>query len=110
MLNLLTAQDPLSDETVIINIQVEPDAERSSVKHKRRDQRTALVTVGISGQVPIMVSGPFGQLNELINQAWRSFGERANTTPNTTIAEMKVQPKSDQNKAKPKKDSILSLF
>ena len=103
MLNLLTAQDPLSDETVIINIQVEPD-------NKRRDQRTALVTIGISGQVPTYVSGPFGQLNELINQAWRSFGERTNTTPNTTIAEMKVQPKSNQNKAKPKKDSILSLF
>ncbi len=33
MLNLLTAQDPLSDETVIINIQVEPNS-------KRRDQRT----------------------------------------------------------------------
>ncbi|MGB0383655.1 MAG: hypothetical protein ACPGWR_02435 [Ardenticatenaceae bacterium] len=103
MLNLLTAQDPLSDETVIINIQVEPDS-------KRRDQRTALVTVGISGQVPIMVSGPFSQLTELINQGWRSFSERANTTPNTTVAQVKVQPKSNQNKAKPKKDSILSLF
>ena len=109
MLNLLTAQDPLSDETVIINIQVEPNASRSSVRRKRRDQRTVLVTVGISGQVPIMVSGPFGQLNELINQAWRSFGERTNTI-NTTIASLALQPKSDQNKAKPKKDSILSLF
>ncbi|MGB0389567.1 MAG: hypothetical protein ACPGWR_32505, partial [Ardenticatenaceae bacterium] len=99
MLNLLTAQDPLSDETVIINIQVEPD-------NKQRSQRTALVTVGISGQVPIMLSGPFGRLNELINQAWRSFGE--NTTPNTTIASLAVQPKSNQNQTKPKKDSILS--
>ena len=57
MLNLLTAQYPLGDKTVIINIQVEPDASRSSVKHKRRDQRTALVTVGISGQVPIIPHG-----------------------------------------------------
>ncbi len=60
-----------------------------------------------------MVSGPFGRLTELINQAWRSFGafspQGANTI-NTTIAEVKVQPKSDQDKAKPKKDSILSLF
>ena len=105
MLNLLTVQDSLSDETVIINIQIQPDS-------KQRNQRTALVTVGISGQVPVMLSGPFGQLNDLINQAWRSFGQSTSATPKNTIAEVQVEPtkRSDQSKSKPKKESILSLF
>ena len=99
MINLLTVQDPLNDKTVIINIQIKPDS-------KKRDQRTALVTVGVSGEVPIMLNGPFGQLNQLIDQAWRSFGEK--DIANTTIIEVQAPKQLEQPKAK--KESILSLF
>ena len=99
MINLLTVQDPLSDKTVIINVQIKPDS-------KKRDQRTALVTVGVSGQVPIMLNGPFGQLNQLIDKAWRSFGEK--DIANTTITEVQAPKQAEQPKNK--KESILSLF
>ena len=99
MINLLTVQDPLNDKTVIINIQIKPDS-------KKRDQRTALVTVGVSGQVPIMLNGPFGQLNQLIDKAWRSFGEK--DIANTTITEVQAPKQAEQPKNK--KESILSLF
>ena len=100
MINLLTVQDPLNDKTVIINIQIKPDS-------KKRDQRTALVTVGVSGQVPIMLNGPFGQLNQLIDQAWRSFGQ-STTDANATSTE--AQPPKQAEQPKNKKESILSLF
>ena len=99
MINFLTVQDPLNDKTVIINIQIKPDS-------KKRDQRTALVTVGVSGQVPIMLNGPFGQLNQLIDKAWRSFGEK--DIANTTITEVQAPKQAEQPKNK--KESILSLF
>ena len=99
MINLLTVQDPLSDKTVIINVQIKPDS-------KKRDQRTALVTVGVSGEVPIMLNGPFDQLNQLIDKAWRSFGEK--DIANTTITEVQAPKQAEQPKNK--KESILSLF
>ena len=100
MINLLTVQDPLNDKTVIINVQVKPDS-------KKRDQRTALVTVGVSGEVPIMLNGPFDQLNQLIDKAWRSFGQSA-TDANAAITE--AQPRKQPEQPKSKKESILSLF
>ena len=100
MINLLTVQDPLNDKTVIINVQIKPDS-------KKRDQRTALVTVGVSGQVPIMLNGPFGQLNQLIDQAWRSFAQSA-ADANAAITEVQAPKQAEQPKNK--KESILSLF
>ena len=99
MINLLTVQDPLNDKTVIINVKIKPDS-------KKRDQRTALVTVGVSGEVPIMLNGPFDQLNQLIDKAWRSFGEK--DIANTTITEVQAPKQAEQPKNK--KESILSLF
>lgn len=110
MLNLLTVQDPLNDKLVTINIQVESD-------NKQRDQRTVLVSLSISGQVPIMLSGPFGKLDELIDQAWRQYGQRMHKA-STTISEVKVQspinqssiPTKSKTEKNPDKESILSLF
>ncbi len=101
-LNPLTVQDPLSDKEIIINIQIQPDSEQ-------RDQRTALVTIGLSGKAPVMLSGQFGQLNDLVNQAWREFGKSTSSaTPKSTIAQVKVSSKPE--KSNPNKESILSLF
>ncbi len=114
MLNLLTVQDPLNDKLVTINIQVEADASRSSVRSKQRDGRTVLVSLSISGQVPVMLSGPFGKLDELIDQAWRQYGAKASTTisevqvqPTTKQSSIPTKPKTEKN---PNKESILSLF
>ena len=90
-LSPLAVSDPLTDKTVIINIQVNAD-------HKNRESRSVLVTAGISGQVPIMLSGRYGQLNKLIEQAWREFGKdqkeptSANDCTRTTIAKVSVKP------------------
>jgi len=100
-LNPLTVQDPLSDKQIIINIQIQPSSEQ-------RDQRTALVTVGVSGKAPVMLSGKFGQLNDLVNQAWREFSKGTPTTPKSTIAQVEVSSKPE--KSNPNKESILSLF
>ncbi len=108
-LNPLTVKDPLTDQAVIINIQVNPD-------HENRNQRSVLVTAGISGQVPIMLSGHYGQLNQLIDQAWREFSQNkqeligVNDSKGTTIASVSVKSikKPDQKNAN--KESILSLF
>ena len=106
-LNPLTVQDPLDEELVIINIQVNAD-------HKTRSQRSVLVTAGISGQVPVMLAGHYGQLNELIEQAWREFGQNESKSKNdskgTTIAQVKIKPTKKQKPTQPSKESILSLF
>lgn len=101
-LNPLTVKDPLTDKTVIINIQVNAD-------NKSRDGRSVLVTAGISGKVPVMLAGRYGQLNQLIEQAWREFGQnKSNDSKGTTIAQVSVKP--DKKQSKPNKESILSLF
>ncbi len=104
-LNPLTVKDPLTDQAVIINIQVSAD-------HKNRDERSVLVTAGISGQVPIMLSGHYGQLNQLIDQAWRKFSQnkQESTSAGVTIASAKVTPTKKPDQSKPNKESILSLF
>ena len=99
-LNPLTVKDKLSDKTVIINIQVNAD-------HKTRDGRSVLVAAGISGQVPVMLAGHYGQLSQLIEQAWREFGQN-NVSCGTTIAKVSVKPQPKQTQ--PNKESILSLF
>ena len=108
-LNPLTVKDPLTDQAVIINIQVSAD-------NKNRDERSVLVTAGISGQVPIMLSGHYGQLNQLIDQAWREFGHQRqgpigiNSQTSTTIASASVKPTKKRMRKNPNKESILSLF
>lgn len=109
-LNPLTVQDPLTDALVIINIQV-----NASVG-KPRGERPVLVTAGISGKAPIMLSGRYLELNQLIEQAWREFGKdqkeptSANDCTRTTIAKVSVKPAKKPKQSNPSKDSILSLF
>ena len=84
--------------------------------HENRNQRSVLVTAGISGQVPIMLSGHYGQLNQLIDQAWREFSQNkqeligVNDSKGTTIASVSVKPTKKPDQKNPNKESILSLF
>lgn len=107
-MQILTLKDPLELAPVIFNIQVIPD-------DKPRDQRSVLVTAGISGQTPIMRSGSFGEMMTLINEAWHDLGKSVGPvmgmgTNSTTIAQVKIKPTKKQKPTQDSKDSILSLF
>ncbi|MCC6607967.1 MAG: hypothetical protein IT327_32475 [Anaerolineae bacterium] len=66
----LTVDDPLADQEVTIVITV-------AVGEQARDERMALMSVGVTGQPPVTRIGPFGQVTALIDEAWTAFGVQA---------------------------------
>jgi len=66
----LTVTDPLADQEVIAVVRILPD-------NVQRPARTALVSVGVSGQPPVFVSGVLNDVAGLIRQAWLAYGLRA---------------------------------
>lgn len=66
----LTVADPLTEQEVAVVVRVLPD-------NARWPARTALVSVGTSGQLPVFVSGVFEDVADLIRQAWLAYGVRA---------------------------------
>lgn len=62
--------DPLADQEVTIVITL-------AVGAQARDERMALMSVGVTGQPPVTQTGPFGQVAALIDQAWTAFGVQA---------------------------------
>ena len=63
----LTVEDPLVEQEVTIVIRVLPD-------NAQRPARTALVSVGTAGHVPVFASGPLEDVADLIRQAWLAYG------------------------------------
>ncbi len=70
----MSVHDPLGGVAVKIVVSVKPDADE-------RDERTVLVSVGVAGEMPVMVKGSFGQLGELIGRAWANHGLAQSSTP-----------------------------
>ena len=66
----LTIQDPLDGQAVTIIITLPAD-------EHARDQRPALVSVGVADQMPVIKTGPFGTIAGLIDEAWTAFGVQA---------------------------------
>ncbi len=66
----LTVDDPLADQEVTIVITV-------TVGEQARDERMALMSLGVTGQPPVTKTGPFGQVTALIDEAWTAFGVQA---------------------------------
>lgn len=66
----LTVDDPLADQEVTIVITL-------AVGEQARDERMALMSVGVTGQPPVTKTGPFGQVTALIDEAWTAFGVQA---------------------------------
>ena len=66
----LTVTDPLVEQEVTIVVRVLPD-------NAQRPARTALVSVGTSGQLPVFVSGVLEDVADLVRQAWLAYGVRA---------------------------------
>jgi hypothetical protein len=66
----LIVDDPLAVQEVTIVITL-------AAGEQARDERMALVSVGVTGQPPVTKTGPLGQVVALINQAWTAFGVQA---------------------------------
>ncbi|MFW5943521.1 MAG: hypothetical protein ACOC9V_06625 [Chloroflexota bacterium] len=66
----LTVTDPLAEQEVTIVVRALPD-------NVQRPARTALVSVGMSGQPPVFVSGVLEDVADLIRQAWLAYGAQA---------------------------------
>lgn len=66
----LTVIDPLADQEVTIIITL-------AANEQPRDQRPALISVGVPEQSPVIKMGLFADLPALINEAWIAFGVQA---------------------------------
>ncbi len=66
----LTVDDPLAEQEVTIVITL-------AAGEQARDERMALMSVGVTGQPPVTRIGPFGQVTALIDEAWTAFGVQA---------------------------------
>ncbi|MFO7537333.1 MAG: hypothetical protein R6X32_04650 [Chloroflexota bacterium] len=67
----LTVTDPLAEAEVTIVVTLPAPAEPTD-----RDERPALVTVGVAGRPPVSQNGRFADLPHLIGSAWTAFGAR----------------------------------
>ena len=66
----LTVADPLADQEVTIIITL-------AASEQSRDERPALISVGVAEHLPVIKTGAFGDVPALINEAWAAFGIRA---------------------------------
>ncbi len=117
----LTVNDPLAEKEVGIIITL-------SASLQPRDERPAMVSVGVAEQMPISKIGIFGNLQTVINEAWTAFGVQTQVAAATSIAEAETvaeeqviatasidedvpAPKPQANAASPKPQAKnLSLF
>ena len=83
----LTVTDPLTDQTVTILVTLPPD-------EGPREERPALVSLGVAKQAPVVKTGTLANLPLLIQEAWTAYGVRvqlAGTEPESeTVAEEQV--------------------
>jgi hypothetical protein len=83
----LTVADPLADQEVTVIITL-------AAGEPHRDDRSAMVSVGVAEQLPVIKTGTFGDVPALINEAWTAFGVRAQVAKaaadGETVAEEQV--------------------
>ena len=84
-MNNFTLTDPLANEEITILITF-------TAADLPRPNRPILVSVGRTNQPPIIKTGSFNQLSDLIDQAWHAFGVRAElaTAQATTTIEAEI--------------------
>jgi hypothetical protein len=83
----LFISDPLAGQEVAIVITV-------AASDGPREGRAALVSVGVTEQMPVARSGAFGEIPALIDAAWAAFGLRAAAE---TAAETAVEGKEGRD-------------
>lgn len=88
----LTVADPLADQEVTVIITL-------AASECPREERPALVSVGVAEQLPVIKTGMFGDVPALINEAWTAFGVRAQVaevaSEGETVAEEQVVATAD---------------
>jgi hypothetical protein len=82
----LTVNDPLAGREVTIIITLAAD-------EQPREERPALVSVGLAEQLPVIKAGVFGDLPALINEAWTAFGVRAHAAEIALEAKTVIEEK-----------------
>ena len=101
-MNNFTLTDPLANEEVTILITL-------TAADLARPDRPILVSVGRTNQPPIIKTGRFSQLSDLIDQAWHTFGVRTElaaaqattTTEAEIIAEVEVTAVPPETSSEP---------
>jgi hypothetical protein len=63
---MLTLTDPTSKQEVVIAITVLP-------ANLPRPMRRVLVSLGIAGKPPVLLTGTYGELTTLLEAAWGTF-------------------------------------
>ena len=113
----LTVEDPLAEQEVTIHITL-------PVGQQTRSERSALLSVGITGQPPVTMQGLFAQIPTLIDQAWAAFGVQAQlamaqsdkeenepmAASSETAVALEKEAKSQPNAAPPKPQPDLSIL
>ena len=94
----LTVDDPLADKEVSIVITL-------AASSQPRDERPALMSVGVAEQLPVIKTGTFGDVPALINEAWTAFGVRAQlaevASEGETVTEEQVVATANTNDDEP---------
>ena len=80
----LIVTDPLAGQEVSILVTVTAGADGDVCLP--RDERPSLISVGVAGQMPITRSGTFGDMQDLIHEAWTAFGVRAEMNEQTAAS------------------------
>ena len=93
----LTINDPLDGQAVSIIVTL-------PVSKKPKDERQALVSIGLANQMPVIKTGVFGNLTNLIDDSWKAFGVQAETIK----AAAKIQEEADAAKAEKKAGTAVS--
>lgn len=76
----LSFSDPLAAQEVTIIITL-------AASDCAREERAALISVGVAEQIPVIRTGMFGDAPALIHEAWTAFGVRAQVTETATAGE-----------------------
>jgi len=101
----LTVADPLADQEVTVIITL-------AASECPREERPALVSVGVAEQLPVIKTGMFGDVPSLINEAWTAFGVRAQVAEavpeSETVAEEQVVATANTGDDEPAPPSNLS--
>jgi hypothetical protein len=80
MNSILTVADPLADKAVTIVVTLMAGG-------SNRDERLALVSVGLPEQPPVSRSGRFATLPDLIDAAWTAYGVQVQLAALSTPAD-----------------------
>ena len=66
----LAFQDPLDQHEVVVTIRVQPTC------GAKRQERAALVSLGVEGQFPLITRGKLGDLEQIVTDQWIAAAKR----------------------------------